>query len=87
MRARWPRSKLTVIALLLMAVLVIGGTVYQAANGIYAAQKEVFGSWLIWLVGILPLPGMLLAAPCCSSTCWRPPFSACATAGAAPACC
>jgi hypothetical protein len=54
--------KLTVILLLLSGLLVIGGTTYQAKNGIYAAQTEVFGSWLVWLFGILPLPGMLLVA-------------------------
>jgi len=54
--------KLTVIALLLMAALVIAGTVYQAANGLYAAQEKFFASWIIWLFGILPLPGLLLAA-------------------------
>jgi len=54
--------KLTVIALLLMAVLISGGTVYQASRGLYTAQKEVFASWIIWLFGILPLPGLLLVA-------------------------
>jgi hypothetical protein len=54
--------KLTVVALLLMALLVIGGTVYQAENGMYAAQTRVFSSWLIWIFGLLPVPGMLLLA-------------------------
>lgn len=54
--------KLTVIALLFMAVLVSGGTVYQASHGLYAAQEEIFSSWIIWLFGILPLPGLLLMA-------------------------
>jgi hypothetical protein len=53
---------LTVAALLLTAGLVVAGTIYQSGNGIYAAQAEVFGSWLILLFGILPLPGMLLVA-------------------------
>jgi hypothetical protein len=51
--------KLTVALLLLLAALVVGGTVYQAGSGIYAAQREVFASWFILLLGILPLPGML----------------------------
>jgi hypothetical protein len=54
--------KLTVVLLLLLAALVIGGTVYQAGNGIAAAQSRVFGSWLIWLAGVVPLPGMLLVS-------------------------
>jgi hypothetical protein len=54
--------KLTVIALLLMGLLVIGGTVYQAGSGMYAAQTEVFSAWVIWLFGTLPLPGLLLVA-------------------------
>ena len=53
--------KVTVIALLLMAALVIGGTVFQAENGMVAAQREVFAAWFIWLFGVLPLPGLLLA--------------------------
>jgi hypothetical protein len=65
--ARWKpvRSlaslQLTVIGLLLMALLVIGGTILQAEKGIYAAQQEIFQSWLFWLFGVLPLPGMLMA--------------------------
>jgi len=43
-----------------MALLVIGGTILQSGKGIYAAQQEVFQSWLFWLFGVLPLPGMLL---------------------------
>jgi hypothetical protein len=54
--------KLTVVLLLILAVLVIGGTVTQAGSGIHAAQARVFGSWLIWLAGAFPLPGMLLVS-------------------------
>ena len=50
----------TVIGLLFMALLVIAGTILQAEKGIYAAQQEIFHSWLFWLFGVLPLPGMLL---------------------------
>jgi len=52
--------QLTVIGLLFMAILVIGGTILQAEKGVYAAQQNVFQSWIFWLFGILPLPGMLL---------------------------
>ena len=52
--------QLTVIGLLLMALLVIGGTIFQAEKGIYAAQQNIFHSWVFWLFGLIPLPGMLL---------------------------
>ena len=52
--------KLTVIALALLAALVIAGTIYQAESGIYAAQRDVFGAWIIWIFGTFPLPGLLL---------------------------
>jgi hypothetical protein len=53
--------ELTVIGLFLMSLLVIGGTILQSEKGIYAAQQEIFQSWVFWLFGVLPLPGMLLA--------------------------
>ncbi len=66
--------KLTVISLLLLAALVIAGTIIQAGSGFHSARHDVFGSWLIWLFGVIPLPGMrttvlllfinLLAAVC-----------------------
>jgi hypothetical protein len=65
--ARWKPVRilaslqLTVIGLLLMALLVIGGTIFQAERGVYAAQQHIFQSWLYWLFGVLPIPGMLLA--------------------------
>ncbi len=52
--------KFTVFILLLIAMLVIVGTIYQARLGIYAAQQQVFGSWIFMLFGVVPLPGMLL---------------------------
>jgi len=64
--ARWKPVRilaslqLTVISLLFMALLVIGGTIFQAERGVYAAQQEIFQSWAFWLFGVLPLPGMLL---------------------------
>jgi hypothetical protein len=54
--------KLTVVLLLILAGLVIAGTVIQASSGIYAAQARVFGSWVFWLAGVIPLPGVLLAS-------------------------
>jgi hypothetical protein len=52
--------QLTVFSLFYMALLVIGGTILQSEKGIYAAQQEIFQSWLFWLFGVLPLPGLLL---------------------------
>jgi ABC-type transport system involved in cytochrome c biogenesis permease subunit len=51
----------TVVIMLLIALLVIAGTVYQAQMGIYAAQRRVFDAWIFRLFGIIPLPGMRLA--------------------------
>ena len=63
-RWKWLRSlaslQLTVFGLLIMALLVIGGTIMQADKGIYAAQREIFQSWVFWLFRLVPLPGMLL---------------------------
>jgi hypothetical protein len=52
--------QLTVIGLLFMALLVIGGTIIQAEKGVYAAQQNVFQAWIFWLFDVIPLPGMLL---------------------------
>jgi ABC-type transport system involved in cytochrome c biogenesis permease subunit len=53
--------KLTVVALSLVAFLVIAGTIDQARLGVYAAQQRAFDSWIYWLFGLVPLPGMRLA--------------------------
>jgi hypothetical protein len=53
--------KFTVIVLLLIALLVVAGTISQAQTGIYAARQRVFDSWIFWLFGVVPLPGMRLA--------------------------
>ncbi len=53
--------KLTVLVLSFFAFLVIAGTICQGQSGLYAAQQRVFQSWVFWLFGFLPLPGMLLA--------------------------
>lgn len=52
--------KLTVALLLLLALLVLGGTAYQAENGLTAAQRDVFAAWFFPLFGFIPLPGLLL---------------------------
>ena len=64
--------KLTVVLLLLLCLLVIAGTVYQAENGMYAAQRNVFGAWIIWLFGtVTPAGPAARRHASCSSTCWR----------------
>lgn len=52
--------QLTVLGLLIMALLVIGGTILQAEKGIYVAQREIFQSWVFWLFRLIPLPGLLM---------------------------
>ena len=54
--------KVTVVLLLLLALLVLAGTAYQAEHGLYAAQHDVFAAWIIPLLGFIPLPGLLTVA-------------------------
>ena len=49
--------KLTVICLVVLTVLVIWGTVYQAEHGLYQAQQKFFHSWLFFIFGFIPFPG------------------------------
>jgi hypothetical protein len=53
-------GKLTVICLLLLMVLVIWGTIYQSRYGYYRAQGVFFHSWIIFLGGVIPIPGVAL---------------------------
>lgn len=52
--------KLTVVCLVILTVLVVWGTVYQAENGLYQAQEKFFHSWFFLLFGIIPFPGTIL---------------------------
>lgn len=52
--------KLTVFCLLLLAVLVFWGTLYQVEHGLYAAQQRFYYSWIFWLDGMVPFPGAQL---------------------------
>ncbi|MDQ1352968.1 MAG: hypothetical protein QG657_3274 [Acidobacteriota bacterium] len=52
--------KLTVVCLLILAVLVVWGTVYQADHGLYQAQQKFFHSWFFLLFGFIPFPGTVL---------------------------
>ncbi len=53
--------KLTVVLLLLLALLVLGGTAWQAEHGLDAARRDVFSAWVFPLFGFIPLPGLLAA--------------------------
>lgn len=53
--------RVTVAGLLLLAVLVVWGTLFQAGNGLYQAQIRMFHSWLFLAGGVVPLPGVLTA--------------------------
>jgi hypothetical protein len=55
-------QKLTVTCLLLMIVLVIWGTIYEASQGVYAARERFFQSWIFWTGIKLPFPGLRLIA-------------------------
>jgi len=52
--------KLTVVCLVLLAVLTVWGTVYQAENGLYQAQVKFFFSWVFFIFGFIPFPGTVL---------------------------
>jgi len=52
--------KLTVVCLLLLTVLVVWGTVYQADHGLYQAQQKFFHSWFFLVFGFIPFPGTVL---------------------------
>lgn len=52
--------KLTVVCLLILVVLVVWGTVYQADHGLYQAKQKFFNSWYLFLFGFIPFPGTVL---------------------------
>jgi ABC-type transport system involved in cytochrome c biogenesis permease subunit len=52
--------KLTVVCLVLLATLVVWGTVYQAEHGLYQAQQKFFYSWFFFIFGFIPFPGSVL---------------------------
>jgi hypothetical protein len=52
--------KVTVVCLVILTVLVVWGTVYQAEHGLYQAQQKFFHSWVSWIGGFIPFPGTVL---------------------------
>jgi cytochrome c biogenesis protein ResB len=51
----------TVALLLIMAILVVYGTVHQVRHSLYEAQQHVFDAWIILAAGFVPFPGVKLA--------------------------
>ncbi len=60
--ARHPLTKaalhplITLTGLFMLLLLVIFGTLYQAENGLYEAQRVFFG-YVIWVAKVIPFPG------------------------------
>lgn len=52
--------RVTVVCLLLLFLLTALGTLHQISNGIYAAQKTYFESFVTLAAGFIPLPGAQL---------------------------
>jgi hypothetical protein len=50
----------TVICLIILCILVLWGTFYQIDHGIYAAKARFFSSWLVFIGGFFPFPGVRL---------------------------
>ncbi len=49
--------KMTIIGMLMIGALVIYGTFFQVAHGVFKAQVEIFSAWY-FTIGIIPLPAM-----------------------------
>ncbi len=43
-----------------LIVLVVIGTIMQVKIGLYGATTVYFGTWILWIQDVLPLPGGLL---------------------------
>jgi cytochrome c biogenesis protein ResB len=50
----------TVLLLLMLALLIVYGTVYQVGHGVYEAQQHIFNAWLVFIGGFIPYPGVKL---------------------------
>lgn len=49
--------RVTVAGLLILLVLTVWGTLYQAEHGLYAAQERFYQSWSFLIGGWMPFPG------------------------------
>jgi hypothetical protein len=54
--------QLLMTCLLLLAILVVWGTLYQVDHGLYEAHRLFFNSWVILIGGFFPFPGVRLCA-------------------------
>ena len=48
------------VSLLILAIIVVWGTVYQADKGLFQAQQKFFHSWFFLLFGFIPFPGTVV---------------------------
>lgn len=53
--------RVTVILLLVVAVLVIHGTLYQVRHSLYDARLHIFDAWIVLFPPFIPFPGVKLA--------------------------
>lgn len=58
--ARLGSPRVSVVLLALLAVLTLGGTLYQVDHGLHAAVQKYFGSWFVMLWEVIPFPGTKL---------------------------
>jgi ResB-like family len=49
--------RVTVIGLILLLILTIWGTLFQANNGLFLAQEKFYRSWFFLIGGMVPFPG------------------------------
>lgn len=49
--------RLTVVGLILLTILTIWGTIYQAEFGLFLAQERFYESWFFLIGGVIPFPG------------------------------
>lgn len=52
-------AKVTLVCLFLMVIMVIWGTLFEAAHGLLAARDKFFQSWVFW-TNHIPFPGIKL---------------------------
>ncbi len=52
--------RFSVVLLLMLSVLVVWGTLYQADHGLYAAQQRFYRSYVFFVKGVVPVPGTQL---------------------------
>jgi hypothetical protein len=51
----------TVVLLLVVAALVVDGTLYEARHSLYDARRHIFDAWIVFFPPFIPFPGVKLA--------------------------